>query len=170
MKKIVVVISLVFLVSASALVAQTNAKLGYIDSGELMQMMPGKDTVEARLTEYKASLDQTSQVMYQEYQSKLQDYQNNVATMSQIIRQTKERELNDLQTRIETFMQSAESDFQRKQGELFLPITTRAKGAIDAVAKENGYTYIFDLSVRAVIYFETGENILPLVKTKLGIK
>lgn len=170
MKKILVVISLVLLVSVSGLFAQTNAKLGYINSAELMQMMPGKDTVEARLTEYKASLDQTMQVMYQEYQGKLQDYQNNVATMSQIIRQTKEKELQDLETRIQQFQQSAEQDFQQKQAELFTPVTNRAKEAINAVAKEGGYTYIFDLSVGAVIYFETGDNILPKVKTKLGIQ
>lgn len=170
MKKIVVVISLVLLGSVSCLFAQTNAKLGYINSAELMQVMPGKDTVEARITEYRSSLEQTMQVMYQEYQSKLQDYQTNLAGMSQIIKQTKERELQDLQTRIEQFQQSADSDLQAKQAQLFGPVTNRAKEAINAVAKENGFTYIFDLSVGAIIYFEKGENILPLVKAKLGIK
>ena len=169
MKKIVVVISLVLLVGVSGLLAQTNAKFGYINSSELMQLMPGKDTVEARLTEYRSSLEQTLQVMFQEYQGKLQDYQNNAATMSQIIKQTKGKELQDLETRIETFRQSADSDFQQKQAELFAPITKRAKDAINAVAKENGYTYIFDLSVGAVIYYEKGDNILAQVKAKLGI-
>ncbi len=157
------------MVGCSGLFAQTNAKLGYINSAELMQMMPGKDTVEARLTEYRSSLETTMQVMYQEYQSKIQDYQNNVATMSQIIKQTKERELQDLETRIQAFQQSADSDFQNKQAELFAPLTTRAKNAINAVAKEQGYTYIFDLSVGSIIYYEKGDNIMTLVKAKLGI-
>lgn len=169
MKKIVVIISLVLLMSVSGLFAQTNAKLGYINSAELMQMMPGKDTVEARLTEYKASIDQTLQVMFQEYQGKLQNFQNNVATMSQIIKQTKERELQDLEQRIQQFQQSAEADFQQKQADLFSPVTNRAKDAINDVAKEGGFTYIFDISIGAVIYFETGENIMSLVKAKLGI-
>ena len=95
MKKLVVVVSLLLLGSISALFAQTNAKFGYINSAELMQVMPGKDTVEARLTEYRNSLEQTMQSMYQEYQGKIQAYQNNLATMSQIIKQTKEKEIQD---------------------------------------------------------------------------
>ena len=170
MKKLVVVISLVLLVSVSGLFAQTNAKLGYINSAELMQLMPGKDTVEARITEYRSSLEQTMQVMYQEYQGKVAEYQNNAATMSQIIKQTKEREIQDLETRIQQFQQSADTDLQAKQAELFAPLTTRAKDAINAVAKEKGYTYVFDLSVGAVIYYENADNLMPLVKTKLGIK
>jgi outer membrane protein len=170
MKKLVVVISLVLLVSVSGLFAQTNAKLGYINSAELMQLMPGKDTVEARITEYRSSLEQTMQVMYQEYQGKVAEYQNNAATMSQIIKQTKEREIQDLETRIQQFQQSADSDLQAKQAELFAPLTNRAKDAINAIAKDNGYTYVFDLSVGAVIYYENADNLMPLVKTKLGIK
>jgi outer membrane protein len=39
------------------------------------------------------------------------------------------------------------------------------------VARENGFTYIFDLSRGSVIYFsEQSEDILPLVKKKLGLE
>ena len=42
---------------------------------------------------------------------------------------------------------------------------------ISDVAKENGYTYIFDISGGAIIYHaENSSNILPLVKTKLKLK
>ena len=36
------------------------------------------------------------------------------------------------------------------------------------VAKENGYTYIFDSAVGVTLY-EGGDDILPLVKKKLGL-
>ncbi|MCP4550553.1 MAG: OmpH family outer membrane protein [Bacteroidetes bacterium] len=169
MKKIIIVISFVLLATTSYVFAQTNAKFGYINSAELMQVMPGRDTVEARLTEFRSSLEQTIQTMYQEYQGKVTDYQNNAATMSQIIKQTKEREIQDLEGRIQQFQQTADTEFQKKQGELFAPLTTRAREAIDAVANENGYNYIFDTSTGAIIFFEKGENIAALVKAKLGI-
>ena len=149
---------------------QVNAKLGYIDSNELLEMMPGKDSIQTALQEYGRTLETQLQTMYGEYQTKVQDYQANSRTMSDIIRQTKEKELADLETRIQTFQQQADTDLQNKQVELLQPLLDKAKNAINAVAKENGYTYIFDVGTGAFLYFEKGDNILPLVKTKLGLK
>lgn len=48
---------------------------------------------------------------------------------------------------------------------------TKATNAIKEVAKENGFTYIFDMSSGAILFAsETSEDILPLVKKKLGIQ
>lgn len=149
---------------------QVNAKLGYIDSNELLEMMPGKDSIQRVLQDYGKMLENQLQAMYAEYQTKVQDYQANSATMSDIIRQTKEKELADLETRIQTFQQQADTDLQNKQVELLQPLLDKAKNAITAVAKENGYTYIMDVGTGAFLYYETGDNILPKVKAKLGLQ
>lgn len=150
--------------------SQVNAKLGYIDSNELLEMMPGKDSIQTALQDYGKSLETQLQTMYGEYQTKLQDYQANRNTMSDIIRQTKEKELADLETRIQSFQEQADADLQKKQVEMLQPLLDKAKSAIEAVARENGYTYILDVGTGAFLYFEKGDNILPLVKTKLGLK
>lgn len=149
--------------------AQTNPKFGYIDSNELIELMPGKETVEAQLQEYQKSLERQIEDMILEYQNKVQDYQANLATMSDIIRQTKEKEIADLEQRIQTFQQNAELDFQNKQAELYNPLIEAAKNAITEVAEENGYTYIFDAGVGILLYYDKGDNILPLVRAKLGL-
>jgi len=149
---------------------QVNAKLGYIDSNALLDLMPGKDSIQNALQEYGKSLEAQLTTMYTEYQTKVQDYQANSRTMSDIIRQTKEKELADLETRIETFRQQADTDLQDKQVEMLQPLLDKAKNAITAVARENGYTYIFDVGTGAFLFYEKGDNILPLVKAKLGLK
>jgi outer membrane protein len=149
--------------------SQVNAKLGYIDSNELLEMMPGKDSIQTAIQNYGKSLESQLQTMYGEYQTKLQDYQSNAGTMSDIIRQTKEKELIDLESRIQTFQQQADTDLQEKQIQLLQPLLDKAKNAINAVAKENGYTYIFDVGTGAFLYYEKGDNILQLVKAKLGL-
>lgn len=149
--------------------SQATVKLGYVDSNELLELMPGKDSVQQVLQAYGQSLETQLQTMYGEYQTKVQDYQANSRTMSDIIRQTKEKEIADLETRIQTFQQQADQDLQDKQVELLQPILDKAKNAINAVAKEKGYTYIFDVGTGAFLYFENGDNILPLVKAKLGL-
>lgn len=154
----------------SAGYSQVNAKLGYIDSNELLELMPGKDSIQTALQDYQKTLETQLQTMYAEYQTKVQDYQTNSRTMSDIIRQTKEKELADLETRIQTFQQQADTDLQNKQVELLQPLLDKAKNAINTVAKENGYTYIFDVGTGAFLFYDKGDNILPLVKAKLGLK
>ena len=154
---------------ATAGFSQTAAKFGYIDSNEILTLMPETDSLQGELKAYADFLDQQMSTMAMEYQTKVTQYQENYNTMSDLIRQTKEKEITDLQARIQAFQQSADGDLGAKQAELFNPLIEKVKAAIDAVGKENGYTYIFDVGTGAIVYYELGDNILPLVKKKLGI-
>ncbi len=167
MKKLLFVISFVLLTGVSSVFAQ---KLGHINSAELIQIMPGIDTVETRLNEHRAGLEQQMNTMMQEYQTKLQEYQGKFNTLPDLIKETKVKELQDLQTRIEQYRQTADTDLQRKRVELFNPIIERAQKAVQDVAKENGFTYIFDISTGALAVYENGTDVMDLVKAKLGIK
>ncbi len=149
--------------------SQATLKLGHIDSNEILTLMPETDSLQNELKNYADYLDQQMNAMAMEYQSKVTDYQDNVATMSDLIRQTKEKEITDLQARIQAFQQSADQDLQAKQAELFNPLIEKVKNAIDEVGRENGYTYILDVGAGAVIFYEGGDDVLPLVKKKLGI-
>jgi outer membrane protein len=91
----------------------------------------------------------------------------NQATYSDLIRKNKEEELQMLQQRIEAFKEQAQQEYQNKNAELSKPIYDKAKKAIDAVAKENGYKYVLDTSSGVVLYSEPTEDILQLVKKKL---
>ncbi|MEJ2594332.1 MAG: OmpH family outer membrane protein [bacterium] len=157
------------LVFSSAGFAQGTVKFGYIDSNEILTLMPETDSLQEELKKYADFLDQQMSSMAMEYQNKVTQYQENYNTMSDLIRQTKEKEITDLQARIQAFQQSADQDLGAKQAELFNPLIEKVKNAINEVGKENGYTYIFDIGTGALVYYETGDNILPLVKKKLGI-
>ena len=115
-------------------------------------------------------LDADLKAMQEELQKKYTDYQERQSQMTELIRKTKEQEITDLNTRINTYRQSAEQRLQEKEKELLQPIIDRAKQAIADVAKENGYSYIFDVSAGALLYQPESDDILPLVKKKLGLK
>ena len=168
MRKLITIL-LISLMISSAGMAQVNAKFGYIDSNQILSEMPETDSLQKELKKYADYLDQQMQTMAMEYQKKVQDYQQNVAGMSDLIRQTKEKEITDLQQRIQAFQASADQDLAKKQNELFNPLIEKIKNAISEVGKENGYNYIFDVGTGALVYFQ-GDDILPLVKKKLGIK
>jgi outer membrane protein len=97
------------------------------------------------------------------------DYMENEATMSEIIAQTKAEEIQMLDQRIQAFQQNAQQSLAKKEGEAYQPILDKARKAIEEVAKENDFTYIFDVSAGALLYQPESDDILALVKTKLGI-
>ncbi len=114
-------VSLIVLISSFGF-AQSGVKFGYIDSNEILTLMPETDSLQKELKAYADYLDEQMSTMAMEYQSKVSVYQENVATMSDLIRQTKEKEITDLQNRIQAFQQSADQDLGAKQAELFNPL------------------------------------------------
>lgn len=80
------------------------------------------------------------------------------------------KELQDLQNRMIQLQQSAEEKVGKKRDELIKPILEKAQNAIQTVGKENGYSYIFDASGGAVVFAKDSDNVMPLVKAKLGIQ
>jgi outer membrane protein len=91
--------------------------------------------------------------------------------MTDLIRKTKENELQDILQRIQNFQVEAEQDLARQRAELLRPIQEKAFKAVNEVAEENGFTYIFDMGTGAVLYAsDNTEDILPLVKKKLGLE
>lgn len=171
MKKLVKLTAFVIMAFCAMNVnAQSKLKLGHINSDSLLKLMPGRDSAYAKIQNEVKTYQTQYQAMQTEYETKSQDYQTNLATMSALIKSTKEAELQDLQQRMEKFQTSAQEALQKKQTELLQPIIDKAKKAIEDVAKENGYSYVFDSALGSLLYMGGGEDIMPLVKKKLNIK
>jgi len=166
--KIVLVTAL--LLSGANMFAQNN-KFGHINTNELFAFMPERDSAQQILQNFAKELEGQLETMRVELNNKYNDYVNEQENLTDLIKQTKEQEINDLDQRIKGFETTAQQELQRREAELFQPIYEKATNAIQEVAKENKFTYVFDLASRALIYFsEDSENIMPLVKKKLGIE
>ena len=150
--------------------AQKTAKLGHINSNELMQIMPGRDSAQSVLEKEVSDLEQTLKSMQEELEKRYNEYQAGQAGWSDLIKQTKQSELQDMSARIEQFQKNAQQQLQTREAEVLKPIIDRAKKAIEDVAKENGYTYIFDAGVGTLLYSQDSDDIMPMVKKKLGLK
>lgn len=171
MKKVIKIAAFIILVVCSVNVfAQGKVKLGHINSDSLLQIMPGRDSAIIKIQAEAEGYQKLLTTMNTEYETKATEYQTNYNTMSELIKQTKLAELQDLQTRIENFQTSASDSLQAKQTELLQPIIDTAKKAIEDVAKENGYTYIFDSALGMILFSTETDDIMPLVKKKIGIK
>ena len=170
MKKIVIAIMTCMLAFGGTAMAQKNVKLGHINSNDLMQIMPGRDSAQTVLQAEVTELENTLKSMQAEAEKRYNDYVANQAGWTDLIRQTKQREIQDMAARIEEFQKNAQEQLQTREQELLKPIIDRAKKAIEDVAKEGGYTYILDAGTAAVLYSQDSDDIMPQVKKKLGLK
>jgi outer membrane protein len=173
MKRIIgtAALSILVLIFGQHIMAQT-IKFGHINRNDLIQAMPEFDSAKVKLEKLNTELSNALELLQVEYNNKAEAYLKDSKNLTDIVRQTKEQELQDYQKRMSDFQTNAQQQLQEKQVELFKPITDKADKAIKDVGKENGFLYIFDLSQNQIAYYDDTKstNVMPLVKTKLGLK
>ena len=145
-------------------------KTGHINRDEIIMAMPDYDSAMKKYNAFGQELTNALELMQVEYNNRLDQYVKDSKNLTEIVKANKEQELGDMQNRINNFQQQAQVQLQEKQAELLNPIIEKATKAINDVAKEGGFVYIYD--VRTLVYFDTvkSTDIGPLVKTRLGVK
>lgn len=161
-------------------VANAQQKLGHLNSDEIFGTWSEAKTVSTTIENLAKSKQAEIDKMITEYQNKLKAAQDKERTLSEANKdvvvkelQTAQTELQDLQKRIEDARNKARETVEAKQAELFPNLQQKVATAINAIAKEKGLSYVFDLSASQgfnnLVYFDGGEDITAAVKTKLGI-
>ena len=148
-----------------------SPKFGHIDLQALYQVMPERATGEKQYTAFQKELEDALGMMQKEAQTKYVEYLAKKDSLSETAIKMKEDDLRSIQERIQTYESSAQQQMQTKQAELFKPMLDKADKAIKEVGAEKGLIYVFEMSSRTILYnSKESLDILPLVKTKLGIQ
>lgn len=147
--------------------ATAQNKIGYIDTDELMAAMPEAAKAQDELNEYQQNLGVQYQDLMRELQTKDSLFVKDSLKMSASLKQIKRDELVKLYQRVQSWQQEGQEMYQAEAQKKILPIRNKALDAIKAVAKDNGYGYVVEKST--LIVFPPGDDLLPLVRRKLGI-
>lgn len=169
MKKIVSIV----LVATSLLFTNSNVnaqtKIGYISLAEFMPGMPEYKKADTSLADYRNALAQNFDDMKRELNeqdSLLNSKDTAKYTKAQL--ELKRKTFGELYLKVQGYQQQAGEQLQQKQQELIAPVQKKALDAIQTVAKENGFAYV--LAKESLYAYPLADDLLPLVKKKLGIK
>ncbi|MFM9908536.1 MAG: OmpH family outer membrane protein [Chitinophagaceae bacterium] len=162
----VVIIAIGFLMMTNSTNAQV--KIGYISSQDLLGIMPETKEAQTKLDQLKAALIQNAQEKEAKLNADIAKFNADTLKMSEAVKTVKRQDLQKLYQDLAGEEQRIQEQLQQKQQELLLPIQKKANEAVQATAKESGYTYVFEKDV--LIVAPSGEDILPLVAKKIGIK
>ena len=163
MKKLLFAAAFLFTIfSASA-----QQKIGYISTDELIGSMPELAKIDTELKQYQQELAEQGESYMGDYRAKDSAYAKDSSKLSPTMKNIKRNELGEIYQKIVGWQQQMQVLYEQRTQEKLAPVRTKALDAIKAVAKENNYAYVLDIT--AVIVAPPGDDILALVRKKLGI-
>lgn len=164
MKKILMISAALF-VAVTALAQPT----GYVNTTELIQLLPAMDTVRTQLESAQKETFETYQAMLDEYRSKAETYQQKQASWTASIKESKQKELNEIGNRIQEFEQNANQEMQQMQQMLQAPIYQRVNEEIQKIAKAKNLALVLDLG--SALYIDPAQctDLTPELRVILGI-
>lgn len=173
MKRITKLFILVLMMAATAFSADAQ-KFGYLNSAEILSGMAEVKQANSSMEALQKQLQKKGQQMVQAYQTKLQDLQKKEQAGELSPKQIEDEaaKLKGEEEKIGKFQQDMDSQIREKQNTLLQPIFDRVNEAIKNVAKENGYSYVFDRNSAqgsTILYADETQDVTTLVKAKLGL-
>ncbi len=167
MKKLVLTLVVTISVFGFTNTVSAQGKIGYISTEELIGSMPETEKANAQLQDYQTSLQQQGSDYYRELNEKDSLFGIDSAKLSPAAKELRRNDLIALYQKVQGWQQTMQQMIQEKSQALIVPIRAKATEGIKSTAKEAGYTYV--LEEAAVLVGPTGDDILPLVKKKMGI-
>lgn len=150
--------------------AKAQTKIGYIAIDQIVPLLPEYKTAQQVVNNYQQNYIDQINKLGTELQNKAKEYDAKKATMNEVARTTAESELADLQKRGNDLQTKAQQDVPAKGEEQMQPLLAKVKAAVVAVAKEKGYSYVFNSSSTDMLVAPDADNLLTAVKLKLGVK
>ncbi len=164
-----------FLLAAIVTVTASNVqaqgqKAGYISVEQMVGIMPEVGKIDTLLQKFQTDSLNT------EFASLIQDYnyrdsmlnKADTTKMPASIKREHRQALESIAYQVQNWQQISQNVMQSKQQQLLAPVYQKVMAAINQVAKDNGYAFVY--SQEALLVAPPGDNLLPLVAKKLNVK
>jgi outer membrane protein len=146
-------------------------KFGYINTQELLSGMAEMKLADNQVQQLQNELVAKGEELVIKFEAEYKAYmaEANSGTLSKVQMQQKEESLVAKQEEIKKFEADIQQKLIAKREELYKPVLDKVKGEIEKLGKEGSYTMIFDSSAGMILHAADSENLMPVLKTKLGV-
>ncbi len=134
----------------------SQVKIGYINSEAIMKELPEAQDAQRKLDNLVQEWQTELRKLESEWKQKYDAYDRDKLIMSDQTRAEREKELVELENRI---MQYREQKFGQngelfqKQEEFMKPIQNKIFNALEKIAKDEGYDFVFDKSGEILLLY-----------------
>jgi outer membrane protein len=147
--------------------SNAQSKFGYISVDNMVALMPETAKLDSLMDRFQAdSLNPQYAYIVSEYQRKDSLFRDSLKTPASVRKQIAE-ELPTLIYQIQNWQAIVNQASENKQNELLAPIYRKVYDAIKVVAKEKGYTHVFNKE--AFLVAPDADDMLAMVALKLKV-
>ena len=139
--------ALAFLVAAAAPLS-AQQKVAYVDSRKIMQEMPGRAQVEARIRTELEGLGVREKRMVDSLNTLMTAFQKDSATMTQEDRVARFTSIQKYDAGYRYTLEALQAEAQSKQTEAMQPLFDIIRIALEDVRQNDGLSIIFDLGAQ----------------------
>ena len=153
MKRFVGLVCLLFLAGVSGM---AQLKIGHVSSEAIMKQLPDAQDAQRQLDAFVVEWQNDLQRMQQDWQKKFDDYDKKKLIMTDQRRADSEKEMQDLDKKVADYRNQRfgqNGDLFNKQNELMKPVQDRVFKAIQDIAVEEGYDYVFDKNSEVLMMY-----------------
>ncbi len=144
----------------------SQSKIGWVNSQTIMEKLPEAQDAQRQLDGIVTEWQNELAKMQNEWQKKFAEYDKKKLIMTEKGRIEAERELQELDKKIADFRNKKfgqNGELFQKQNELMKPVQDKIFKAIQDVAKEEGYDYVFDKSGDILLMYTNDKFDLTLL-------
>jgi len=153
----------------TSLFSFSQSKTAHINYNQLVLSMPETKQADSLLKQLTQNYQAELTRLESEYKAKSDKYQKEEATLPEATKQLRLKELKDAEATYAKFKEAAQKDISEKDNALFNPIFEKAKETVTGVAKSKGYDYVIDSSKGNYVYMNPKDDLMELVKKKMGL-
>ncbi len=137
--------------------ASAEDRIGFVDSGTVLQRHPDRPAAEESMRAFRAELDARMAEMRAEHTSRV-----NAFRAAQDAGQPDQALFDSVKAyeeQIDAFLDESQSEIERRESDLMQPMVDDANRVIARIAEAEGFTCVLDTSSGAVVYIDTANDI-----------
>jgi len=154
-----------------SVVAQVQ-KIGYVNSSKILQEFPEAQEAQKKIDAMQKTIQDELEKRQAELKAKYEDYQKKESMMNEAAKRAAQDEFSNLQRKYEEFRVEklgSNSELAKESERLLDPIKEKVIKAIERVAKDDKYTFVFDKTeqVNLLLYGDNNHDLTFKVIDKL---
>ena len=172
MKKLHLILSIVILCLSSSVFAQL--KIGFVDSDTIMDNLPDVQDTRQKLDQVIRDWQNELRGMESDYKKQKDDFDKSSLIMTDQTRTEAQKKLSELNNKISEFRDKKfgpNGELFQKQDELMKPVQNRIFNAIQEIATDEDFDFVFDRSGDILLLYAKNEyDITAKVLEKLQLE
>jgi outer membrane protein len=153
--------------SGSAL-AQAQ-KIGFVTSAKIFKELPEAQEAQKKLEALAKPVQDSLAMMQKELETKFEEYQKKEGMMTDAAKRSAQQEFAELQRKARDYAETKDTELARHKERILTPLNEKIIAAIEKVAKEEKYSFVFDKTdpVNVLIYGDPNHDLTFKVLDRL---